>query len=226
MNTLATHQTETACVPLLSSQNLGWDNILVEQFQHPPGEASCHYSDEHAICLSLAPRPIRMLQIRGGKTYAGLYGKGDISITPAKVPFFAHWDEDDRYLQIRIASHFIQSVAKEALAMNPDHLELLPKFRIRDPHLEAIGMMLLAELKQENSGNRLYVESLANVLAVHLLRQHAVAKSEIPVYRGGLPQRQLLQILDYIDSHLHQDIKLADERRPTGHESVSFQPCV
>jgi AraC family transcriptional regulator len=210
MRVPATHHTETTSLPILSSQTQDWENILVEQFQHPPGEGSCHYSDEHAICLSLAPRPVRLLQIRGGKTYAGLYGKGDISITPAKVPFFARWDGEDHYLQIRITSRFIQSVAREALAMNPDRIELLPEFRIRDPQIEAIGMLLLAELKQENLGGKLYIDSLANVLAVHLLRQYAAAKPNLSVYEGGLPQRQLLQVLDYINDHLNQDIKLSD----------------
>jgi AraC family transcriptional regulator len=34
--------------------------------------------------------------------------------------------------------------------------------------------------------------------------------SVIPIYEGGLPERQLLRILEYIDAHLSQDIKLAD----------------
>jgi AraC family transcriptional regulator len=206
----ATQQIETAHLPILSSQAQGWENILVEQFQQPAGEANCDYSDEHAIYLSLAPRPVRLLQIQDGKTYTGLYGKGDISITPAKVPFFARWDSDDHYVQIRIPSRFLQSVAREALAMNSDRLELLPEFRTRDPHLESIGMLLLAELKQENLGGRLYIESLANVLAVHLLRQYAAAKPRLTMYEGGLPQHQLLQVLEYIHESLDQDIKLAD----------------
>ncbi len=210
MKPTATHQTETDCLPLKSCQNQGWENILVEQFQHPPGEGGCHYSDEHTISLSLAPRPVRLLQIQAGKTYAGLYGKGDISITPAKVPFFARWESDDHYLQIRLTSRFIQSVARQTIGQNPDQLELLPEFRTRDPQIEAIGMMLLAELKQESFGGRLYIESLANVLAVHLLRKYAAAKPHLHIYEGGLPERQLRQVLDYINDHLHRDIKLAD----------------
>lgn len=210
MKTPITPQTECGCLPLLSSQSQGWENILVEQFQHPSGEGRTHYSDEHAICLSLARRPVRFIQIKGGKTHTSLYGKGDISITPAEMPFFARWEGDDHYLQIRIASRFIQQVAREALAINPDHLELLPEFRTRDPQIESIGMLLLAELQQENLGGRLYIESLANVLAVHLLRQYAATKPNLPMYEGGLHQRQLLQVLEYINEHLEQDIKLAD----------------
>jgi AraC family transcriptional regulator len=210
MKTPAPSQLELNGLPVLHSQTLGWENISVQQFQHPPGEESYHYSDEHAICMSLAPRPVRLLQIREGKTYEGLYGKGDVSITPARVPFFARWDSEDRYLRIRLTSRFLQSVAREALTMNPDRIELLPEFKMRDRRIEAIGMMLLAELKQENLGGRLYIESLANVLAVHLLRQYVAAKPVFPIYEGGLPQRQVLQVLDYINDHLNQDIKLAD----------------
>jgi AraC family transcriptional regulator len=79
-----------------------------------------------------------------------------------------------------------------------------------DPQIEAIGMMLLAELKQESLGGRLYVESLANMLAVHLLRQYAAPQSQFIVYESGLSERQILQVVEYIDAHLNQDIKLAD----------------
>lgn len=213
MKNPTSHNLECPHLPILSSRNQGWENILVEQFQQPTGEARGDYSHEHVIYLSLVRRPVPLVQIQGGKTYAGLYGKGDISITPAMTPFFARcarWERDDHYLQIRIASLFIQSVAREALDKNPDSLELIPEFQTRDPQLEAIGMMLLSELKQENLGGRLYIESLTNILAVHLLRRYVAAKPRLTIYEGGLPQRQLLQVLEYIEEHLDQDIKLAD----------------
>ena len=222
MKSPANHQTQLTGLPILASQSQGWENILVEQFQQPPGEARCHYSDEHTIYLSLAPRPIRLLQIQGGKTHSGLYAKGDISVIPAKMPIFARWDGDDHCLQIRIASRFIQSVARESLAMNPDQLELLPEFRTRDPQIESIGMMLLCELKQENLGGRLYVESLANVLAVHLLRQYSAVKPRLAIYEGGLSEPQLLQVLEYINEHLNQDIKLADLAQLVGMSQFHF----
>jgi AraC family transcriptional regulator len=84
MKNSATQLLERDCLPYLSSETQGWENIVVEQFQHPAGEENCHNSSEHTICLSLASRPVRFLQIQGGKTYTGLYSKGDISITAYK----------------------------------------------------------------------------------------------------------------------------------------------
>lgn len=210
MKTLFTHSAETTYLPLWSSQTQGWENILVEQFQHPPGEEKSHFSEEHSICLSLASRPVRLLQIKGGKTYVGLHSKGDVSLTPAKVPSYFRWESDDTCLQIRIASQFIQNVARETIATDPNQMELRLEFQTRDPQLEAIGLMLLAELKQENPGGKLYVDSLSNVLAIHLLRQYAAPNSRLIVYESGLSERQILQLVEYVDAHLSQDIKLSD----------------
>ncbi len=213
---------ECTSVPVLSSRNQGWENLLVEEFQHPAGEGRLHFREEHVICLSLAPRPVRLQQIQDGKTYTGLYGKGDFSIMPAESPFFARWDSDDRLMQIRIPSRFIQQVAREALDKNPDRLELLPNFRNRDPQMEAIALMLLTELQQDNLGGKLYIDSLANILAVHLLRQYTASQPNLAVYEGGLPQHQLMQVLEYIHEHLDQDIKLTDLAQLLGMSQFHF----
>lgn len=209
MKSIDHHSTQPTCSPCLSIHS-GWENIRVEQFQLPPGEGSSYSRDEHSISLSLAARPVRLLQIQGDKTHTGLYRKGDITIAPAKLPFFARWDSDDHYLQICLSSQFLHSVALEAFDHNLDRLELLPEFQTRDVQIEATAMMLLAELGLEKPASRLYIDSLANVLAVHLLRQYASDKPHLPIYKGGLPQRQLWQVLEYINEHLDQNIKLAD----------------
>ena len=48
-------------------------------------------------------------------------------------------------------------------------------------------MMLLAELHRESFSSQLHVDSLASVLAVHLLRQHGTTRLlQLPSYDGGL----------------------------------------
>ncbi len=213
MKNPARHQIKCSHLPILSSRDRSWENIRIEQFQHPAGEGRTYYNNEHSICLSLAPRPVRLLQTQGDKTNRGLYAKGDFCLTPGGMPFFARWDSDDRFVQIRISSHFLQSVAEETLDTNPDCLELIPKFKTRDPQIESIGMMLLSELQQENLGGKLYIESLVNILAVNLLRQYSTTQPRLAIYEGGLSERQLLQVLEYINEYLDREIKLADLAR-------------
>ena len=186
------------------------NKITLQHLQNSPGEANCYFESEHSVFISLAPRPIEYVQIQDGKTHTGLYQKGEILITPANTPLFVRWKGEENCLQIKLTAEFLQSIARETLNTDPQRLELLPAFQIRQNQIEAIAMMLFSEWHQGNFDNELYVDSLTNVLAVNLLRHHTVSKPQVPTYKGGLPPRQLSQILDYIDTHLDSNIKLAD----------------
>ena len=184
-------------------------HITLQHLQNSPGEENCYFQGEHSVFISLAPRPIEYVQIQDGKTHTGLYQKGEILITPANTPLFVRWKGEENCLQIKLTTEFIQNIARETLNKDPQRLELLPAFQIRQTHLEAIAMMLFSEF-QDNYNNKLYVDSLTNVLAVNLLRHHTVSKPQVPTYEGGLPPGQLSHILDYIDTYLDRNIKLAD----------------
>lgn len=184
--------------------------IQIDLLQYPSGEANCLFESEHALFMSLAVRPIYYLQAQDGKTYSSLYQRGEMLITPANTPLFVRWEGEENCLQIRLADDFMRNVARETMVGDCDRIALKPEFQVRNPQLESISNMLLSELQQGSLSNQLYVDSLSNVLAVNLLRQHATAKFHLPTYRGGLSARHLRQILDYIDAHIDREIKLAD----------------
>ncbi len=213
--------TEKLYPPLRSSQAYGWKNILVEEFRQPPGQEKYQSSTEHTLCLSLNRRPSRILQVIGDRRYSSLLTQGDISITPAGALLFCQWDREDRYLRIRIATEFLHQVAQEAIEIDTDRVELMPEFRDRNPQVEQIGMMLLAELKSGGLAGQLYVESLTNVLAVYLLRSYSAVQPRVVLYDGGLSDRQLLQVIDYINEHL-EDVKLSDLAQLLGISQFHF----
>lgn len=184
------------------------DTLDVDYLQNPPGEGHCHIEDRHTLFLSLAPRPLHYVQVQDGKTYAGLYRPGDMLITPANTPLFVRWEGDERCVQIQLAAQFLQKVAVETLEQDGDRLQLQPEFRVRNSQMEAIAKMLLAESQQDSLGSQLYLDSLANALAVNLLRHHATTTPQLPVYDGGLPPRQLQRILDFVEAHLDQELRL------------------
>ncbi|MBP0018716.1 MAG: helix-turn-helix transcriptional regulator [Cyanobacteria bacterium SBLK] len=212
MEHLAIRPTENPDPSTSSERSSCWENIRLKQSLNPVGEGGFQFEEDHAISMTLASRPVPYLQQQDGKTHTGLYAKGDFTITPAKIPLFVRWEEDENYLQIRLPVRFIQKIARETLQGNCDRLELRPEFQTRNPQIEAIIMMLLAEFQQESTSS-LYIDSLANVLAVNLLKQYAAIAPKVPVYEGGLPPYQLRQILDYIDAHLDSEIKLEDLAR-------------
>ncbi|MEM9265207.1 MAG: AraC family transcriptional regulator [Cyanobacteria bacterium P01_F01_bin.13] len=203
---------ESAIQPVQKSSisDQGVEPVRVAQLINPAGECNYHCEHGHTLFMSLAPRPIHYLQAQDGKTHTGLYKRGDITIVPANTPLFVRWAGDEHGLEIQLTDEFLRRVAQETIEQDCDRIHLLPQFQTHNPQIEPIAMMLLSELNQNTSGNRLYLDSLANVLAVNLLRQYATTQPSIPTYEGGLPQHQLRRVLDYIDAHLDHEIKLAN----------------
>ena len=72
-------------------------------------------------------------------------------------------------------------------------------------------MMLRAELDRGSDGiGQLYIESLANALTINLLRNYSGTKPQVALYEGGLSDRALVRVTEYINEHVTQSIKLQD----------------
>lgn len=188
-------------------------NIKVEQLQNPPGEGNYLCKDCHTVFVSFAPRPLEYLQIQDDVTYNGLYRPGEILITPANVPLFVRWKGEENCLQIQIKSKFLDKIAQETLDGDSNLFKLMPQFQVNNSHIQGITKILFEECQQELSKNQLYLDSLANILAINLVRHHGTTKPVLPVYKGGLSPYQLSQVFDYIDAHLDQNLKLEDLAR-------------
>ncbi|PMB53181.1 AraC family transcriptional regulator [Fischerella thermalis CCMEE 5201] len=209
-------------LPIVSSQDLGWETLLVEEYQQPPGGVEMEAEADPVIVLCLATQPHRIHQVIGDRQYTGLYRQGDITITPAGVPSSYEAEGNDHYLYMQIPSVFLQQVAEEAMEINSNRVELLPEFRVRNPQLEQILLLLQSELHRGGYMGRLYVESLANALVVNLLRDHAITRYRVAQFDGGLSDRKLLQVTNYINDALNQDIKLADLAQLLGMSQSHF----
>ncbi len=207
--------------PIASSENLGWESIIVEEFQQPPSMCEPDSWKEHTIALCLAHKPLRIWQAIGNRSYSGIYTKGDISITPADILNSYQAYGDDHYVLIRIPTQLVEQVATETVD-SVSKIELTTEFRARNHQIEQLAMMLRSELHRGNSGlGQLYVESLTNALIVNLLRDYG-GKPKIPTYKGGLNGSQLLRVTDYINDCLTQTIKVQDLAKLIGISRFHF----
>jgi AraC family transcriptional regulator len=169
----------------------------------------------------------------GEQRYVGIYSKGDICITPAGIAGGYRAEGEDHFLQIQIEPQFLQQVAQQT-GVDGNSLELIPKFRdtqsvtsptYRNPHLEQIIMMLYGELNQKSGwGSELYIDSLSNALAVNLLRDYSVKKTNFNsnLSSTGLSDSKLLLVTDYINDNITTEIKLSDLANLAGISQFHF----
>jgi AraC family transcriptional regulator len=84
------------------------------------------------------------------------------------------------------------------------------QFVVRDRRIEQIGLMLLDELQSDGFGNRLCVESLRNLLAVHLLRCYSNIRKAESEDSHGLCASQIHQVIEFINENLAQNLQVSD----------------
>lgn len=216
---------------ITSSKDLGWESIVLKEYQLPPAQGSYPAFSQHDLTLCLATRPLRIHQVIGEQRYVGIYSRGDICITPAGIAGGYRAEGEDHFLQIQIEPQFLQQVAQETGEIDGSSVELRLKFRDRNPQVEQIIMMLYSELNQGSGwGSKLYIESLTNALAINLLRDYSVKKTNFNLYSGGLSDSKLLLVTDYINDNIDAKIKLSDLAKLAGisqfHFSRSFKKSV
>ena len=89
-------------------------------------------------------------------------------------------------------------------------IELLDRFAIIDPLLQQLILTLFTQVQQDNKHQRLYLESLQNLLAAHLLQFHCTVQIRDVDISTGLSASKLQTVLDYIHDHLDSEIGLGE----------------
>lgn len=117
--------------------------------------------------------------------------------------------EEVRHLHFYLPPALVHKVAQEA-DINPDSIELLDAIGAHDPQIENIVLSFLSELRSGGLGGKISIESLANLLVVHLLRRHSSAKPALPpLPRNALAGKTLKAVISYIEDHLAEDLSLS-----------------
>jgi AraC family transcriptional regulator len=111
----------------------------------------------------------------------------------------------------RIAMAIHPGVLTKALdeTAHETDIELTEHWDLIDPHISALLMEMTADLDDRSPAGAIYGESLANALAVYLVKRHAVRPVTPVVYKGGLRGYRLKRVLDYIADGLDENISLS-----------------
>jgi AraC family transcriptional regulator len=135
---------------------------------------------------------------------------GDIDIVPAGMGGSWEDDADCRVLQLSFDPSLLQKVAED-LGSKIATTELLPKFQVRDARIEAIGWAIKANLEAATPSDPLYIDLLANALAVRLLETIG-ANAQRPDTDKELKfsSRQLLRLTEFIEDNLDKKLRLVD----------------
>jgi len=111
-----------------------------------------------------------------------------------------------------------------------DAAEIPLLYGAEDPLLRELVCSLAKVLCPPAPTEDLYAESVANLMATHVLHRYSQPRRTAPVVHQGLTRHQLRQVLDFIQANLAGDLSLAQLATVVGlspcHFARLFSGCV
>ena len=193
--------------PELSSREVNWQGISFEENNVPAGKSPEFCFTHHAIGVNTSQYLHCEFKAEGKRVKQTLL-TGDFMIIPAGLTVTAHPDRPTVSASLNLSHELL---ARNALELwGDDKFELIPHSKASDSLVPEIMKVFRSEINDNSKSCSFYVETMANALAVHLLKNFSNRSHKVVRPAGSLSGKKLKVVLGYIDSHLGEKIELAD----------------
>src|SRR5215831_15037975 len=185
-----------------SSDRLGWVGLEAARYRAASAAERNQPIITHHL-LILYARPPEELDLR----YEGVKRQvpppaGTVSLVPAGSPHWVRASGRRDQLFICLEPGLVERVGAEEFGLDRARLTVPPLDALDLPHLRAAMLAVDAELTAGGTGGRLAAESLANVVAVDLIRHILTPRQSARRRAGTLPRSTLRAVVEYIEEHL------------------------
>jgi AraC family transcriptional regulator len=134
---------------------------------------------------------------------------GQAHIGDARLPFWLRYGASPSFFALALEESFVTEVWQTDFEGAGD-FAMRTSIGIYDPVIGRLGALGRRELSEGGAGGRLYVEGLAAILAVHLLRHYEASERSAISRKGGLAPLQMRRVIDYINARLTDELGLVE----------------
>lgn len=161
---------------------------------------------QQVISVAFAPHEQVVWSV-DGKYQRSSLPAGSVFLYGEREFVWHHRVKASEYINLAIDPSLWQQVAiSSGLASVP---KIAHRVIFQDPTILHVAQLLKDEVLNGGLAGNLYGESLGNLLAVHLLRNHTEEVVEPKLEVVALEGRQLRQLKDYIEDNLAEDLSIA-----------------
>jgi AraC family transcriptional regulator len=205
-----------------TSARLGWVGLeAVRCCAEPTFELDQPALTHHWLLQYVRPPQDMDLRYEGIKRHVPPPA-GAISLVPAGSSARWRWSGRREWLHVYLDPGLVERVAAEAFDLDAARLVVPPLDNLDLPLLRSTMAAVAVELAEGGPGGPLAAESLANVLAVHLLRHLAAPRRLQRGRDGALPRGRLRAVVAYIEEHLAAGPTLAQMAAIVGLNAYHF----
>ncbi|HET9156485.1 MAG TPA: helix-turn-helix domain-containing protein [Myxococcaceae bacterium] len=198
-----------------------WAGFAVEAVTYLPQELPPGYAPGHWLGAFELDAPVKMEhRFPDERWHTSTLVRGGLFLYPAFADFTKVWKEPLPAVTMQIEPASIPGIIGQDL--EPQALELRFGHYQHDPLLVEMLQALKRDVAEGLPRGRLYGETLATALIAHLFRNYGQKTLVAPPVRGGLAQRHLARVRDYIHEGLSRALSLAELAALTGLSQYHF----
>lgn len=195
--------------PISSSQRSGWRGMFFHHYDHPAHESPEFQYAQHIIGVTGRGHPIQSEHRFEGQVQICYCQPGEVLFIPAKIRYSSLWKQPGEFSLIGFFPAFFERTVNESVRVK--QIELIPQIGRTDPFVQQVGLALKADVAANHPAGRMFGESLATGLAIHLLKHYSAWQVKLPSeLTGRLSESQLQTAIDCIHSHLDRDFSLSE----------------
>ncbi len=202
--------------PALSSEAAGWKNAALYAWRGPCEVAHFKPLSEPVLVYHTGGAPI--VDVRHDRGRRERSRPGLITVVPANTPVDWYIGGDVHSYSLHLGADAFAAESDDAL---PVHKDVRFRCGFVDPLLAASITALADELACPAQRGSLYADAIADVVALHLMRQpRGAAHAERS--HGGLSRTQLRQALDLLEESIESGVSLQELARRSGLSRTYF----
>jgi len=199
------------------SQDVGWRSLHAAVFR----EAPLHVTEsalDHPFIIYHITHPCEVTRkLEGARREKGLLGPRNICVTPPET--ITEWEHQGHpeILQVYLRRSLYEAAVSELYGCDASAAEIVPRFGIVDPLLEQLAIALADALRTGSVRDGLYIDTVAQMMAVHLARAHSVqSRSAHLAPTPAVSHQRMRQLIEFIEANLDQPLTLDVMAAQTG----------
>jgi len=191
------------------SQDAGWRSLHAAILEEAPFQA-VERPIHHPSLIYHLSRPTQVTRkIAGAGRETALIGPRRICLTPGDAT--AQWQHagHPEILQVYLRQSVYEAAVSEIYGCDSAGAELVPRFAILDPLLEQLAIAITNALRDGNGEDGLYIDTVAQMMAVHLARTHSSRSRPVRILPAKpLAGWKMRRVIDFIEDNLEGDLSL------------------
>jgi len=191
------------------SEQTGWRSLYAAIFEEAPFHAR-ESALRHPSLIYHLCRPTQVTRkVEGARPESALICPRRICLTPGEATTEWNHSGHPEILQVYLRQSIYEAAIREMYACDASVAEIVPRFAILDPLLEQLAIAITTALRDGTAEDGLYVDTLAQMMAVHLARNYSTRSRPARMLKTKeISAWKIRRLVEFIEENLEGNLTL------------------